>query len=59
MLYSENGSITYFKYYICYPITSCAFVSYNFLENTESLMCKEDGGACYVKVRFATEKKRD
>lgn len=57
MLYGENGSITYFKYFICYPTTSCAFVSYIFIENTESLMCK-DRGACFVRVRFATEKKR-
>lgn len=58
MLYNENGSIIYLKYFICYPIRFCAFVSYICLENTESLMCKEDSGACFVKVRFAPEKKR-
>lgn len=56
MLYGENGSTTYLKYFICYPITSSAFVPYIFLENFERLTCKEDGGACFVKVRFDTKK---
>lgn len=56
MLSAENGNLTCFKCFICYPIKSCGFVSYIFLKNTESQTHEEEGGAGSGKVRDATEK---